>query len=214
MSASGKPAEPIRVAVVADTTGAAGEIARSLRDSGYAVRAFSLAAGGSYDRVQDLRPAVVLLRTSARSFSLALAFARIGANGRPALALLTPAGSRQAIKLALDIGAFVHLVEPVPAQALAAGVRLAAARADGLWELRRRLTQTRESLQDRRALDRAKAILMRRFGVSEEEAHRTLQRESRNRNRKLVDTAWHVIRADARIRVRPGSASPATSRSA
>lgn len=47
MSASAKPAELIRVAVVADTTGAAGEIARSLRDSGYAVRAFSLSAGGA-----------------------------------------------------------------------------------------------------------------------------------------------------------------------
>ncbi len=211
MSASGKPAEPLSVAVVADTTGAAGEIARSLRDSGYAVRAFSLTAGGSYDRVRDLRPGVVLLRTSARSFSLALAFARIAANGGPALALLTPAGSRQTVKLALDIGAFVHLVEPVAAPALAAGVRLAAARTENLRGLNRRLTQIRESLQDRRTLDRAKAILMRRFALSEEEAHRTLQRESRNRNRKLVETAWHVIRADARIRARPASASPATS---
>jgi len=63
-------------------------------------------------------------------------------------------------------------------------------------------------------LDRAKAILMRRFGLSEEEAHRTLQRESRNRNRKLIETAWHVIRADTRITAGSRSTSPATSRSA
>ena len=113
--------------------------------------------------------------------------------------LLTPAGSRQSIKLALDTGALVHLVEPVAAQALAAAVRVAAARAEDLRRLNSELTRVRESLRDRNVLDRAKAILMRRFGLNEEEAHRTLQRESRNRNRKLIETAWHVLRADARL---------------
>ena len=211
MSACGKPAEPIRVAVVADTTGAAGEIARGLRDSGYAVRSFSLATVRAHDRVRDLHPGVVLLRTSTRSFSLASAFARIAANGGPALVLLTPAGSQQAVKLALAIGAFVHLVEPVPAQALTAAVRLAAARAEDMRQLKRRLIGIRESLQDRKVLDRAKAVLMRRFGLSEEEAHRMLQRESRNRNRKLTETAWHVLNADARISRGPRSGRPATS---
>ncbi|UCC69655.1 MAG: ANTAR domain-containing protein [Armatimonadota bacterium] len=211
MSACGKRAEPIRVAVVADTTGAAGEIARGLRDSGYAVRSFSLGTVRGQDRVRELHPRVVLLRTSTRSFSLASAFARIAANGGPALVLLTPAGSQQAVKLALAIGAFVHLLEPVPAQALTAAVRLAAARAEDMRQLKRRLTGIRESLQDRKVLDRAKAVLMRRFGLSEEQAHRMLQRESRNRNRKLTETAWHVIRADARISGGPRSSSTATS---
>jgi len=192
-------AEQIRVAVVGDTTGAAGEISRGLRGPGFAVRAFSLAAGGAYDRVRDLRPAVVVLRAGTRTFSLASAFARIAANGGPALVLLTPAGSRQAIKLALDTGALVHVVEPVAAQALAAAVRVAATRAVDLRRLNGELTRIRESLRERNVLDRAKAILMRRFGLNEEEAHRTLQRESRNRNRKLIDTAWHVLSADARL---------------
>ncbi|MCJ7821829.1 MAG: ANTAR domain-containing protein [Armatimonadetes bacterium] len=206
-------AEQIRVAVVGDTTGAAGEISRGLRGSGFAVRAFSLAPGGAYDRVRDLRPAVVVLRAGARTFPLASAFARIAANGGPALVLLTPAGSRQAIKLALDTGALVHVVEPVAAQALAAAVRVAAARAVDLRRLNGELTRIRESLRERNVLDRAKAILMRRFGMDEEEAHRTLQRESRNRNRKLIDTAWHVLSADARLGGGPRSVGRAASSS-
>jgi response regulator NasT len=210
-SAKGR-VEPLRVAVVADTSGAAGEIARGLRDVGYAVRAFSLSVGSAYDRVRDVRPSVVLVRASARSFSLASAFARIAANGGPALVLLTPAGSRQALKLALDAGALVHLVEPVAAQALSAAMRVAAARAEDLRQLKQQLGQVRASLQDRSVLDRAKAMLMRRFGLTEEEAHRTLQRESRNRNRKLIETAWHVLRADAQLA--GGSASGGPGRSA
>jgi len=204
--------EQVRVAVVAGTTGAAGEIARSLRDSGFAVRAFSLSVRGAYNRVRDLRPTAVVLRSGARTFPLASAFARIAANGGPALVLLTPAGSRQAIKLAVETGAFVHLVEPVAAQALAAGVHVAAARAEDLRELNRQLIRIREAIRDRSVLDRAKAVLMRRFGLSEEEAHRALQRESRNRNRKLIATAWHVVGADARLDARSRPAGPQGSR--
>jgi len=142
---------------------------------------------------------VVLIRTSLRHFGLASAFARAASNGGPGLVLLTPAGSRQAIKLALESGALVHLVEPVAAQALAAAVRIAVARAEDLRQLNNQLLQVRESAQARRAVERAKRVLMRRLGLSEEEAHRRLQRESRNRNRKLGETAWHVIAADARL---------------
>ncbi len=156
-----------------------------------------LTSRSAYDRVRELRPSVVILRTSLRSFPLASAFARAAAEGGLALVLLTPTGSRQSIKLALEAGALVHLVEPVPSQALVAAVRVAAARADDLGQLKAQLRTVRESLQARKAIERAKSILMRRFGLTEEEAHRRLQRESRNRNRKLVDTAWHVIRADA-----------------
>jgi len=192
-------AEPIRVAVIADNSGAAAEIARALRDTGHPVRPYSLTARNAHDRVSDLRPSVVLMRTGPRSFALAAAFARAACEGDLALVLLTPSGSRQAIKLAAETGAFVHLVEPVPSQALVAAIHLAAARAEEVAGLKTELRKTRQALKSRTMIEEAKLVLMRRFGLSEEEAHRRLQRESRNRNRKLVDTAWHVVRADAAL---------------
>lgn len=198
MRDSRKRPEPIRVAVVADVGAAAQQIAAGLQQTGYAVRPFSLTLPGAFDRVRELSPAVVLLRTGSRSFSAAASFSRIAAHGGPALVLLTPA-SRDALGLALDSGALVHLVEPVPAQAIAAAVRVAAARAQDLRNLNSQLTKLRETLQSRRLVDRAKAVLMRRLGLTEEEAHRRLQRESRNRNRRLADTAAHVIRADSQL---------------
>jgi response regulator NasT len=199
MTALAARAQDIRVAVAADSSGAAAEIARALEDSGCSVRPFSLRVPSAQDRVRELRPAVVLIRTNLRHFGLASTFARAASSGGPGLVLLTPAGSRQAMKLALESGALVHLVEPVAAQALDAGVRIAAARAEDFRRLNEQLVQVRESTQARRAVERAKRVLMRRLGLSEEEAHRRLQRESRNRNRKLAETAWHVIAADARL---------------
>ena len=196
--------ERIKVAVVADSSGAASEIARALRDSGYTVQALSLGARSTCQRAWEMGPAVILLRTSVRHFGAATAFgraARAADSGRaaPGLVLLTPGGSRQARKLAVESGALVHLVEPVPVQMLAAAVRIAAARAHDLGRLRGEVVGARQSLETRKAVEQAKTVLMRRLGLSEEEAHRRLQRESRNRNRKLAETAWHVIQADMRL---------------
>jgi AmiR/NasT family two-component response regulator len=196
---------PIRVAVIADDSRAAGEIARALHDSGYPVRPFVLTSRSAYDRVRDLRPSVVLLRTSPRSFPLASAFARASTEGGLAVVVLTPTGSRQSIKLALDTGALIHLIEPVPSQALVAAIRVATARASDLDQLKSQLRRAKESVHARTAIERAKAILIRRFGLTENEAHRRLQQESRNRNRKLIDTAWHVIRADVTLAARDRS---------
>jgi response regulator NasT len=190
--------ELIRVAVVTDTPFAARHIVRALRDSGYAVRPFSLGSSAAYDRVRELQPAVVVLRVGSPDPS-ALAFRRLAVKGGPALVLLTPEASPQELGFARESGAMVHLVEPVAAQALAAAVWVSAARARDLHELSAQLSELRESFESRKVVERAKNILMRRLELSEEEAHRRLQQESRNRNRKLVETAWHVIRADGHL---------------
>jgi response regulator NasT len=199
MPAFDQSPEQIRVAVVTDTILAARHITRALRDSGYAVRPFSLTSPVAYDRVRDLRPAVVLLRVGSPDPGSAQAFHRLAISGGPALILLTPEASPQQLGLARESGAMVHLVEPVAAQTLAAAVWVSAARAKDLRELSAQLTDLRESFESRKVVERAKNVLMRRLELNEEEAHRRLQQESRNRNRKLVETAWHVIRADGHL---------------
>jgi response regulator NasT len=199
MPAFDQSPELIRVAVVTDAAFAARHITRALRDSGYAVRPFSLTSPAAYDRVRDLQPAVVVLRMGSPDPGAASAFRRIAVKGGPALVLLTPEASPQELGFARESGAMVHMVEPVDAQALAAAVWVSAARARDLHELSAQLTELRESFESRKVVERAKSILMRRLELNEEEAHRRLQQESRNRNRKLVETAWHVIRADGHL---------------
>ncbi len=209
MPVARRTAEPLRIAVIADTTSAAAEIARALANSGHSVHPLPIGIRNANDRVNELKPSAVLLRTGPRSSEAASSFARTSADSGPALVVLTPTGSPQSIKLALDTGALVHLVEPVPSQALVAAIGVAVARKRDLRQLRAELTKVRETVRSREAVDRAKAVLMRRLGLTEDEAHRRLQQESRNRNRRLAETAWHVIHADAALRARERS-EPAT----
>ena len=57
-------------------------------------------------------------------------------------------------------------------------------------------SQLSERLETRKVLDRAKGILQRDLGISEEEAYLTIQRQSRQRRRSKREIAEAILLAD------------------
>ena len=66
-------------------------------------------------------------------------------------------------------------------------------------------TQLSERLAVRKVVDRAKGILQRDLGITEEEAHLTIQRQSRQRRKSKKELAEAIIIGDELRRDRPGS---------
>ena len=66
-------------------------------------------------------------------------------------------------------------------------------------------------LETRKAVDKAKGILQRDLGLSEEDAYRTMQRESRQRRKSMRDVAEAILLADSMKRAK--SETPAPDRS-
>jgi AmiR/NasT family two-component response regulator len=159
-------------------------------------------------RLRALNPSVVLLRADARSLTQAREVTNFcGAlTDGPALVLLTPDASPEALALAAS-GALAHLIEPVLAQTLVAAVIIAAARSGERQALEQSLLQMRQSSEVRKVVERAKAVLMRRLNLTENDAHRRLQQESRKRNQKLVETAAKVVEIDKAISRQPRTPS-------
>ncbi|MFB3880633.1 MAG: ANTAR domain-containing response regulator [Armatimonadota bacterium] len=193
MLAPRRTAEPLHITVVADLPSAASEIARALRQHGHTV-GWSLLGG----QARPSQPAVadhqaVLLRTGPQSAERALEFATSAPAVQRPLVLLTPSGSPGLSELARRAGALIHLLEPTSTQALVAALHVAVARGGDLRHLRAELAAARNAHHSRLLVERAKAVLMARFGLTEEAAHRLLQTESRSRSRTLTETAHHVI---------------------
>ena len=57
-------------------------------------------------------------------------------------------------------------------------------------------TQLSERLETRKVLDRAKGILQRDLGITEEEAYLTIQRQSRQRRKTKKEIAEAIVLAD------------------
>jgi response regulator NasT len=85
------------------------------------------------------------------------------------------------------------LPKPTPPTTLDATLRMAVTRARELIEAKREAASAKEQLEARKLIERAKGILMRRTGSSEQEAYRIMQRSSQDRSVRMVDIARAVI---------------------
>jgi response regulator NasT len=85
------------------------------------------------------------------------------------------------------------LPKPTPPTTLDATLRMAVLRARELIEAKREAAEAKAQLEARKLIERAKGILMRRTGSSEQEAYRIMQRSSQDRSVRMVDIAKAVI---------------------
>lgn len=100
---------------------------------------------------------------------------------------------------------FGFLVKPVKQDDLKAAIAIAMQRFDEFQVLRSETGVLRQALEDRKIIERAKGVLMKKAGLDEEEAFRRLRRLARDGNQKLVEVARMILRAEAAFE--PPSAS-------
>lgn len=95
-----------------------------------------------------------------------------------------------------ETSAIAFLQKPTPPRVLDTQIRLAVKRARAIQEARTDAAQARAQLEQRKIIERAKGILMRRTGSSEQEAYRILQRTSQDRSVPMVEIAKAVLASE------------------
>ncbi len=90
-----------------------------------------------------------------------------------------------------------YLVKPVKPADLAPAIALAVRRFAQLRDMADQVTGLRQALEERKVIERAKGVLMKRTGLTEPDAQRRLQRLAADQNRKLVEIARSVLTAEA-----------------
>jgi response regulator NasT len=88
-----------------------------------------------------------------------------------------------------------YLVKPIKQADLEVAIGLAMYRFDEFQTLRKEAGELRQALADRKIIERAKGILMKRASVDEAEAFRRIQKLARDLNQRLVDAAHTILKA-------------------
>jgi two-component system, response regulator PdtaR len=112
--------------------------------------------------------------------------------GRPVV-VITGVDDRGLIERSVATGAGAYLTKPVDTRELEAAISLAAARHAELEELQAEVVDTKQALEERKIIERAKGLLMKALGVAEPDAFRRLQLAARERNLRLVDVARAIV---------------------
>jgi response regulator NasT len=88
------------------------------------------------------------------------------------------------------------LVKPVKEADVQTAVTLAMVRFEQFQAFRQESRDLRQALEDRKLLERAKGIVMRRLRVDEQEAFRRMKKMASDKNRKLVEVAQTILTAE------------------
>ena len=109
------------------------------------------------------------------------------------IVMLTAYGQEELVSRAVEAGVFGYLVKPFREQDLLPAITTARARHEELSALREEAESLAEALAARKAIERAKGILMAKEGLTEEEAFVRLRKASQVSGRPLKVIAEAIL---------------------
>ncbi|MCW8962924.1 MAG: ANTAR domain-containing protein [Gammaproteobacteria bacterium] len=109
--------------------------------------------------------------------------------------VFTRDGRPESIDVAVRAGASSYIVDCSDLDRLKPLLEVATARFREQQRLESELDSTKQALEGRKAVDRAKGILMKQKGMSEDEAYRALRKLAMDRNKKIGEMAEQLIEA-------------------
>lgn len=89
-----------------------------------------------------------------------------------------------------------YLIKPIKKEDLGPAIALVMGRFKEFQALKQEATDLRQALEDRKIIERAKGILMKRAGLSESDAFKRLQLLSSQKSLKMIEVAKMLVTAE------------------
>jgi response regulator NasT len=189
--------ERLSVLIVSDPdaqrSGEAHAIAQALADSGSLVLGVRAGDATLPEAMAQLQPDVVVIRSDAAVRDVLEHIAVATQHARRPIALFTDSEDRPTMREALGAGVSAYVVKGANRERVQSVIDVAVERFAAEESLRRELDSTRTELADRKLIDRAKRLLMRKKQLDEPAAHRLLQDLAMKKGIRLRDAAERVI---------------------
>ena len=119
---------------------------------------------------------------------------------RRPIAMFVDRSDTDMIEAAVDAGVGAYVVDGLRKERVKSILDTAVSRFNAFNKLREELDQARQALDERKVVERAKGILMKERGLSEEAAYSLLRKAAMNENRKLTEVAQSVVTAARLLR--------------
>jgi response regulator NasT len=110
--------------------------------------------------------------------------------------IISAYSDRELIDRASTAGVFGYLIKPISAESLDAQITVAVQRFAEQEKLQQEKQALAQTLEERKIIERAKGIFMRRLNLDEPEAHKRLQQESQKRRVPMIELAKRIIESE------------------
>src|SRR5882757_4311494 len=111
------------------------------------------------------------------------------------IAMFVDRSDTDMIRAAVESGVGAYVVDGLRKERVKSILDMAVSRFNAFSQLRDELDRAKQELEDRKVIERAKGILMRERGLSEDAAYGLLRKAAMNENRRLAEVAQSVVTA-------------------
>ena len=174
-----------RILIAEDETIIRMDLRGMLEATGYEVCGEARDGVEAVELAEALAPDVIVMDVKMPRLDGIEAARRILERRAVPIVMLTAFGQEELVERAVDTGVFGYLAKPFREQDVIPALAAARARHAEFAEVKLQATSLLEALEARKAIERAKGILMAKEGITEDEAFARLRRASQKSGRPM-----------------------------
>jgi two-component system, response regulator / RNA-binding antiterminator len=145
------------------------------------------------DRIAQLQPDMIIIDAESDARDVLEHIVIATRDERRPIVMFTEDSNTDSMEMAMAAGVSAYIVAGLQEERIKPVLDVAIARFKQEQKLRAELTDTKNKLAERKLLDRAKGLLMKRHKLSEDEAYQKLRHLAMNKNLKLSEVAQRII---------------------
>jgi response regulator NasT len=176
---------PIRAAILKD----------GLREAGHVQVMHLEDTARLLARIYEIDPDVILIDLENPSRDMLEQMFQVSRAVRRPVAMFVDQSDAASIEAAVDAGVSAYIVGGLRKERVQNILDLCISRFNAFARLQDELDRTKSALEERKVIDRAKAILMNAKSLSEDAAYALLRKTAMNENKKIAEVAQSVITA-------------------
>jgi two-component system, response regulator PdtaR len=182
-----------RVVVAEDEALIRLDIVEMLREAGYDVVGEAGDGEEAVRLAEEHRPDLVVMDIKMPVLDGISAAERIAGGRIAPVVLLTAFSQRELVERARDAGAMAYVVKPFTSADLLPALEIAVSRHHEIAALEAEVADLSDRFETRKLVDRAKGLLQSKFGMTEPEAFRWIQKTSMDKRLTMREVASAIV---------------------
>ncbi len=186
---------PFNVLVIDENRIRAAIIEEGLREAGHKEVTVVHNVAGIAARIAALEPDVIVIDLENPNRDMLENMFQLSRAVKRPIAMFVDSSDTASIEAAVDAGFSAYVVDGLRKERVKSILDMAISRFNAFSRMSRELDEARTELESRKLVDRAKGILMKSRGLSEQEAYALLRKTAMNQNRKIGEIAQSLVMA-------------------
>jgi response regulator NasT len=187
--------KPLTVLVIDENRIRASIIEAGLRQAGHESVTVVHDVAGIARRIADINPDVIVIDLENPNRDMLENMFQLSRAVKRPIAMFVDRSDQASIEAAVDAGVSAYVVDGLKQERVKPILDMAISRFNAFSRMARELEEAKSELENRKIIDRAKGILMKSRGFSEEAAYALLRKTAMNQNRRIADIAQSLVTA-------------------